>query len=421
MQAVILAAGESSRFWPLSEGKHKSLLEILGKSILQRTIEALGKAGIKDIIIIKSPDSDIDKCLGNGSSFGLELRYAVQEDAKGMGDAVLHAEKYITGPFIVLNAHHFEISDSLCSMIKKFNNINVGMVLLGRKTDMPEKYGIVAIDKAVRDKVVDVVEKPGKGKEPSDLRLIGMYLLPKEFFDYYRRVKVHQYAFEDALKLYMAENDARIVITDMKTPTLKYPWDLFGILDITFSTMKPKISKSAKIDPSAKIEGKVYIGDNTRVFENAVIKGPCYIGDNCVIGNNSFVRNSAVEDNVIIGANAEVARSIFMKDTHIHSGFFGDTILGENCRIGAGTITGNVRINRDEIKPIVKGESVSTNLTSLGAVVGHNTRIGIHVCMMPGIIVGSNCIIGPNTVVMKNIDSDMMCYSKFENIVKKRK
>ncbi|MEA2004195.1 MAG: bifunctional sugar-1-phosphate nucleotidylyltransferase/acetyltransferase [archaeon] len=421
MQAVILAAGESSRFRPLSEGKHKSLLQILGKSILQRTVESLGKAGIKEIIIVESSGSDIDKCLGDGSSFGLDLKYVVQEDAKGMGDAVLQAEKYITGPFIVLNAHHFEISEPLGSMIEKFNSGDAGMVLLGRKTDMPEKYGIVAIDKDVGDRVVNVVEKPAKGEEPSDLRLIGMYLLPRDFFDYYRRVKVHQYAFEDALKLYMTENDARIVITDMETPTLKYPWDLFGILDITFSNMEPHISESAKIDPSAKIEGKVYIGENTRIFENAVIKGPCHIGDNCVIGNNSFVRNSAVEDNVIIGANAEVARSIFMKDTHIHSGFFGDTILGENCRVGAGMITGNVRINRGEIKPVVKGEPVITNMTSLGAVVGHNTRFGIHACVMPGVIVGSNCVVGPNTVVMGNLDSGMVCYSKFENVVKKRK
>ncbi len=84
-------------------------------------------------------------------------------------------------------------------------------------------------------------------------------------------------------------------------------------------------------------------------------------------------------------------------------------------------ITGNVRIDRGEIRPKVKGSEVSTNMNSFGAVIGHDTRFGIHACVMPGVIVGSNCVIGPNTVVMKNVDSGMVCYSRFENIVKKRK
>ena len=421
MQAVLLAAGECSRFRPLSDDMHKCMVSIFGKTIIERTVENLKKAGITDIIVVQSPGSNIKDALGDGSSSGVTIRYVVQKEAKGMGDAVLAAEKYIDSAFFVLNANSFEVSEFLDEMRSKLQDTGAGKVLLGKKTDMPWNYGIVVLDKKVSDKVVDLVEKPAKGKEPSDIRLVGIYFLPKDFFDYYRRVKVHQYAFEDALKLYMSENDARIVITDKGTPTMKYPWDLFNVSDILFSSMKPHISKSAKIDKSAKIEGPVHIGENTKVFENAVIKGPCYIGDGCVIGNNSLVRNSVIEQKSIVGANCEVTRAIIMKGTHIHSGFFGDTIIGENCRIGAGMITGNVRIDRGEIRPKVKGSEVSTNMNSFGAVIGHDTRFGIHACVMPGVIVGSNCVIGPNTVVMKNVDSGMVCYSRFENIVKKRK
>ncbi|MCK5593937.1 MAG: NTP transferase domain-containing protein [Candidatus Aenigmarchaeota archaeon] len=421
MQAVLLAAGECSRFKPLSDGMHKCMVSIFGKTIIERTVENLKQIGITDIIIVQSPKSNIKTVLGDGSSLGVNIKYVVQKESKGMGDAVLLAEKYIDNAFFVLNANSFEVLELLDLMQRKFKKTGAGNVLLGKKTNMPWNYGIVALDTKVKDKVVNLIEKPVKGKEPSDIRLVGIYFLPQDFFEYYRRVKVHQYAFEDALKLYMGENDTRIVMTDKGMPTMKYPWDLFNVSDIMFSGMKSHISKSAKVDKSAKIEGLVHIGKNTKVFENAVIKGPCYIGDNCVVGNNALIRNSVIEAKSIVGANCEVARTIILKGTHIHSGFFGDTIIGENCRIGAGMITGNVRIDRDEITSEVKGSEVSTNMNSFGVIIGHNTRVGIHVSTMPGVIIGSGCTVGPNTVVMKNIDPNMICYSKFENIVKKRK
>ncbi len=421
MQAVLLAAGECSRFKPLSDGMHKCMVSIFGKTIIERTVMNLKTVGITDIIVVQSSGSNIKTVLGDGSSLGVNIKYVIQKEAKGMGDAVLQAEKYIDSAFFVLNANSFEVLEVLNLMQRKFKKTGAGNVLLGKKTNIPWNYGIVALHPDMSDKVVDIVEKPVKGKEPSDIRLVGIYFLPHDFFDYYRRVKVHQYAFEDALKLYMGENESLIVITEKSTPTMKYPWDLFTVSEIMFSNMKSYISKSAKVDKSAKIEGLVHIGKNTKIFENAVIKGPCYIGEDCVIGNNSFVRNSVIEAKSIIGANCEVARTIIQKGTHVHSGFFGDTIIGENCRIGAGMITGNVRIDRDEIKSKVKGAEVSTGMNSFGVIIGHDTRIGIHVSTMPGVIIGSGCIVGPNTVVMDNIDSNMVCYSKFENIVKKRK
>src|SRR3989344_5783922 len=96
-QAIILAAGESSRFWPLNQ-KHKSLIKIIGRFLISYTIEGLKKFGIKDIIIIQGPQKDIEKGLGDKS-----IKYIVQPKAKGMGDALWQAKKFIKGPFVVLN------------------------------------------------------------------------------------------------------------------------------------------------------------------------------------------------------------------------------------------------------------------------------------------------------------------------------
>ncbi|MDI6891272.1 MAG: hypothetical protein QMC83_10125, partial [Thermodesulfovibrionales bacterium] len=211
----------------------------------------------------------------------------------------------------------------------------------------------------------------------------------------------------------LRENEAKFVF--FKKPelfSLKYPWHLFDAERYLFDRfLKRKIEKSARIFKNVVIRGKVYIGKNAKIFEGAVIKGPCYIGDNCIIGNNSLVREyTNIEQGVLIGAFAEIARSIFQENVHCHSGYFGDSIFGKGCQIGAGTITANVRIDRGEIKSKVKSQKskVNTGLNSLGAIVGENTKLGIHVSLMPGVLIGSNCLIYPNSVVFENIEDNML-------------
>lgn len=164
------------------------------------------------------------------------------------------------------------------------------------------------------------------------------------------------------------------------------------------------------------------MGENVKIFENAVIKGPCYIGDNCVIGNNALIREyTNLENNSIVGANVEVTRCIFQEDVHVHSGFFGDSIFGKGCRIGAGTITANVRIDRGEVKSVVKGEKIGTGLDSLGVIMGENSKSGIHCSLMPGILIGSNCNIWPHSIVFDNIEDGTTFYTEFKGIKKENK
>ena len=301
-------------------------------------------------------------------------------------------------------------------MIKKQKNSSADLILLGNKTDKPWNYGILELKD---DRVLSIVEKPQSEEAPSNIKAIGIYLLPKEFFKYYRRVKEHTYAYEDALALYMKEKEVRMVETFQETPTLKYPWDLFKVnqLIMDASLQKQKIHKSVKIAKSAIISGPVQIEENTIIFENTVIKGPCYIGKGCMIGNNTLIRRySNLEDGVLIGANAEVTRSIFQSRSHTHAGFFGDSIIGEDVRIGSGTITANARMNRKEINPFVKDKRVETKLTALGAIIGNNTHLGVAVNLMPGILVGADVQIGPNTLVRENVPSKKIYYTEFKGI-----
>lgn len=411
MQAVILAAGESSRFWPLNR-QHKGLMKIMGRPLIWYTIEDLKKAGIKDLIIVQSQKKDIEEEL-NKYNFGINIRYVAQDSPNGMGDAVFSAKDFLQEQFFILDVARFDGGNYIKPILEKQKSSGAKMILLGAETDNPQLYGILNLE---GDKAKGITEKPEKGKEPSNIKVVGIYFLPKEFIDYCRRIPENMYALEDALSLYMKEKDARCLLTKERTLSYKYPWHLF---DATKSLMnqylESQIAKSAKISKNVIIEGKVYIGENTKIFEGAVIKGPCHIGSNCVIGNNSLIREYAdLENNVLIGALAEVTRSIFQEDCHTHSGYFGDSIFGKGCRIGAGTVTANVRIDKGEIKSIVKGEKINTGLNSLGAIVGENTKIGINSSLMPGKLIGSNCVVGPHSIVFENLEDNTSFLTEFK-------
>jgi len=393
MQAVILAAGESSRFWPLNS-RHKSLFKICGKPIIKYTIESLIKCKIKDIIIVQKKERDIEREIGKIS--GAKITYVEQENPLGMGNALLCAKDFLKDNFFVLNADRIDCDIFIKEMI--FESKNADLVLAGSKTDKPWLYGIL---KMKGKKVISIIEKPNfKGEA---IKAVGIYLLPLEFFKYYEKVKKHVYDFEDAINEYIKDHKVISIIKNFDTPSLKYPWDLFSFCKILFEKqLKGKSMK--KISKKAKIEGNVFIGKNTIIYENAVIRGPCYIGDNCIIGNNSVLREyTNIESNSVIGANSEITRSIIQENCKLHSGFIGDSIIDRNCMIGAGIITANKRLDEKEIVVKHRGKEISTNFKKLGVIIGENTRIGIRVSIMPGSLIGKNCIIGPNELIRKEV------------------
>ncbi|MFH1894508.1 MAG: sugar phosphate nucleotidyltransferase, partial [Patescibacteria group bacterium] len=284
-QAVILAAGECSRFWPLNT-KHKSLIKIMGKPLIWYTIDGLKDSGIKEVIIAQGPDKDIEAELKN-YNFGIDIKYVVQSEPKGTGNAVLCAKNLIKGYFLVINPYHFEAGEILRETLAKFKleKGRIEMILFGAKTDRPWDYGIFGLNKVDNFYyVTSITEKPKKGTELSDCKIVGIYILPLNFFEYLNKVPGGNYSFEEAIKLYMAENNNRtsnkpnLTIANLlpeETPTLKYPWDLFEV---------------TKLLMDKYLGNKTHIGKNVKIFENAAIKGPCYIGDNCVIGNNALIR-----------------------------------------------------------------------------------------------------------------------------------
>lgn len=400
-QAVILAAGESSRFWPLNK-EHKSLLYLLGKPIIYWTVKGLVESGVKDIVVVCKKESQIPLVLQKENDLQVSLRFVFQEESLGTGSALLQAREFITGDFFAVWPNKVNAKDIVQKILEKQKQENAEAVLVGAATLTPWDYGMARLE---GERMLEIVENPERGKEPSSIKVIGFYYLQKDFFEYYDRVKRREADFIDALNLYLKDRRASMVEIEKDVPALKYPWELFGILDILF----------------AKQTVNHYVAPSAKIGEGTVIQGPVYIGEDCEIGPHNILRGPlSIGRGVKTGAFCEIKYSIVQEGTHFHSGYIGDSIIGKDCRFGAGFISANRRLDRASIFSFANDKKVDTGLSYLGTAVGDNARIGIHSGTMPGVFIGSGSVIGPGTMVAKNVPNNTILYTQFEQITKKR-
>lgn len=414
MQAVILAAGESSRFYPYNQPGHKSLVTLFGKTLIERTMESILDAGIKKVIIVQDLRKMISDSLSDKYK-DIDLKFVSQEKAQGMGDALLSVENLLEEEFFVTSSYHFEFG-IFAQELKKAKRKESDIVILTKNDKNPSLFGVV---KKVNGKVK--VNEKSKDATISE-RIIGIYLLNKKFIKVLKKIKKNHYDFEDAITEYSNTYEIVIVKTDKKTLTLKHPWDLLDVKDYIFESLKSNKSKTSEVSEKAILRGeRVLIEDNAKIMDGAIINGPCYIGRNAYVGTNSILRSGTViEENVRIGAQMEIKNSVLMKGSSTHSGFIGDSVIGQNTKIAAAFNSGNVRLDRGEIFSVVKREKVNSHMRNLGVIVGSGTSLGIKVGTMPGVIIGNNSKIGPGTTVMENIPDNTTYYTEFKKTVQKK-
>ncbi|MBI2042200.1 MAG: NTP transferase domain-containing protein, partial [Candidatus Nealsonbacteria bacterium] len=220
LKAIILAAGESSRFWPLNR-EHKSLTQIAGQPLIAHTIKSLEEKGICHTVVIQGAHKDIEEALGERQG----VSYLVQPKATGMGDAIAMAQGAEAS--LVFNAHRVDAGGDSQKIMEKAETSGAGLILQGAETNQPQLYGIAEFE---GDRVKGVVEKPAPENAPSNVRVVGSYLLPPDFPEYHKKAAAGHYSFEEALNLYVKEKDARIVMAGTSGHSLKYPWQLFEIV-----------------------------------------------------------------------------------------------------------------------------------------------------------------------------------------------
>ena len=138
-----------------------------------------------------------------------------------------------------------------------------------------------------------------------------------------------------------------------------------------------------------------------------MIRGPVYIGANSIIGNNALVRDySHIGSNSVIGYSTEVKHSYIGDNCWFHSNYIGDSIVDDDCSLGAGTVLANFRLDEGNIQIEVGDNPVDTGYDKLGAIVGRGCRIGVNASLMPGVRVGPDSFVGPQLCLRQDLGAN---------------
>lgn len=415
MKAVVLAAGESTRLRPLTATRPKHMLPIAGKPVLEHLLLAIRRNGIKEINIVIGYRSEmIQKYFGDGKKFGLRLTYTLQDRPLGTADALRVAEEYVEGDyFLLIYGDIYVHASSIGSLLQKHLDTGVASIAVVPVKD-PRQFGIIELR---GEFVKRIIEKPKEGESSSNLANAGIYVLPKAIFRETSRTPTSprsEFEITDTIQ-HLLEEGLPFVSKTIHSGTwldIGRPWDLLEANSMALQ--RSPLEVEGTIEEGVRIVGKVGVEEGARIRTGSYLEGPVLIGGGSEIGPNTYIRPfTSIGRNVFIGNACEVKASLILDNSHVeHLSYVGDSIIGENCNLGAGTITANLRFDEDTVKMMVKSELADSGRRKLGSILGDNVKTGTGVNLMPGVKLGPNVWIGPNVTVYRDVAAGVFVTQK---------
>jgi NDP-sugar pyrophosphorylase family protein len=296
MQAIILAAGKGSRLGALTRNRSKAMLPVLGKPIVARVIESFRTNGIKEFIIVVSPDdSRIVQYFSRESVFADRVQFVCQAQPLGSADALRCARAQISGDFILSACDNLVSPDQASRMLTAWRGeagLDGILSLIPLEPGRSDNSAIVEMD---REWITRIVEKPSHNQVLSNIASLPLYSFTPRILDLLDRIPLStrgEYELPDAIQLLIDENrhvsgvflDRRLTLTDQA--------DLLAI-NLHYLAEDSHLIKSdarivgldTQLIPPVYIEQGVIIGDHCRIGPNVFIESGCQIGDYSIIKN----------------------------------------------------------------------------------------------------------------------------------------
>jgi len=408
---LVLAGGDSTRFWPL---ENKLFFGFLNKPLILHQIERLLKYGdLVTIVANRSNATAIKRLIDNSEIKGVQI-IIQKDDYDGMAGAVWSVKNHLKGEVLIINGSDlidYSIILKLYPLIDQGNKL----IMVGKQFSEYFPGGYFKFDDNLPagrqgKKIIEVIEKPNKDKRPSSVvKLVFDYYSDiDELLKYFSEVKTQKDDLYEIVinKILSSDLKQAFLNYDSYWFGLKYPWHVLSMMKNFLSSINEKnISSKTEISEKSLIIGPVIIGENVKIGAFSKIVGPAFIGDNTVIGDYVLIRESQIGEDCLIGSFSEVARTCIGNNVLLHRNYVGDSVLDNDVMFGAQAVTGNLKFDGEKILSDINEEKVDTNMNKLGAIIGNLSKIGVNSTIFPGVKIGKKSWIGPGEKVKYDIEN----------------
>lgn len=330
MKAVIIAGGFGTRIRPLSCTRPKHLFPIGGKLLLDWTLGRLADAGVKEVIFAVNYMSEAFVKRYGKSAYGMKMRYSRESKPLGTGGCIKNAEKIIghDDDFLLLNGDIVSSMDYMNLLRCHAKNGGAATIALHQVGD-PSRYGVVELKE--RNRIKRFVEKPPRGKAPSNLINAGVYALSPRVLSYIpskRQASIEREVFprlaqDGGLFGYKFEG----LWIDIGEPAdfLKG-----NRLLLNSELKRNQVAETATIDKTAQINRPVAIGDHAEIGGKSTIGPHVMLCENVAIGNSVLIENSVIFPRAVISDFSCIEGAIIGEEVIVGK----HVRIIENCLIG---------------------------------------------------------------------------------------
>jgi glucose-1-phosphate thymidylyltransferase len=339
LKGLILSGGAGTRLRPITHTSAKQLVPVANKPVLFYGIEALVDADVTEIGIIIAPETgeEIRAAAGDGSRFGAEITYIVQDEPKGLAHAVLTAEDFLgNAPFVMYLGDNL-LADGLSGLVTSFRENEPDALILLTPVSDPEHYGVAELD---GERIVRLIEKPKD--PPSNLALVGVYLFSPSIFEAARALEPSwrgELEITEAIQSLI--EDGHVVHSEVVSGWWKDTGQLADMLEANRLVLEEVETRlEGEVDAASRVEGRVVIEKGATV-SGSVIRGPAVIGAGARIEDAYVGPYTSIGDGVCI-ARAEIEHSIVLS---------GSVVEDLGTRLEASLLGRDVKLTRSEGMP----------------------------------------------------------------------
>ncbi|NLB17361.1 MAG: NTP transferase domain-containing protein [Syntrophomonadaceae bacterium] len=373
MKAVIMAGGESTRLKPLTCNLPKPMVPIVDRPVMEYIVELLARHGFNEIIVtlFYLPDA-IREHFGDGSQFGVKMRYFVEDFPLGTAGSVRNARRHLDETFLVISGDTLTDID-LTQMVEYHQQKKSLATLALTRVDNPVQYGIVMNDDEGR--VTRFLEKPGWAETFSDLANTGIYIFEPEIFNYFEDKQVFDFS-KDLFPLLLAKDKplyARLCpeywcdigsVQQYRQANIDV---LNGVPDARIEAAEVNdgvfLGQNVIIAPGVRLEAPCFIGANTQIKEGAYVGAGTVIGRGSILHEGASIKRSVLWNNVYVGKKTELRGAIVCNHVLMrrNNSILEGAVIGDDCILEAHShVRADVRIWPE--KSIEAKSTVSSNM-----------------------------------------------------------